>query len=217
LILSKRIENRVIISIILTSFLFFIIFGPVIYFGIKIGYYASNFDLQIVNNIIEKVKGLLDFLPDNIKNEIMKFISSIDIEKIYKSIISFIGAITKKGAVFLKDTFLIVIFFFFFLLYGKKILFFLERVFPLEDKKLEKIFLSISEVMSIVFYSTLVTAILEGVLFGIIVAVYGFGLMTPIGWKWAAFMWVYALSWFVFNDGVKKLVLRYYRKKIVAI
>ena len=48
---------------------------------------------------------------------------------------------------------------------------------------------------------------------GTIIAVYGFGLMTPIGWDWALFMWAYALTWFVFNDMVKMAVLRYYRKK----
>ena len=49
---------------------------------------------------------------------------------------------------------------------------------------------------------------------GTIIAVYGFGLMTPIGWKWAAYMWAYALAWFVFNDVVKMIVLRYYRRKL---
>ena len=47
---------------------------------------------------------------------------------------------------------------------------------------------------------------------GTIIAVYGFGLMTPIGWHWGLFMWGYALSWFVFNDIVKMAVLKYYRK-----
>ncbi|WP_201353463.1 plasma-membrane proton-efflux P-type ATPase [Hydrogenimonas urashimensis] len=49
---------------------------------------------------------------------------------------------------------------------------------------------------------------------GTIIAVYGFGLMTPIGWEWAIFMWAYALTWFVFNDVVKVAVLRYYRRKL---
>ncbi len=48
---------------------------------------------------------------------------------------------------------------------------------------------------------------------GTVVAVYGFGLMEAIGWEWALWMWVYALVWFVFNDAVKMLVLRYYRRK----
>ena len=48
---------------------------------------------------------------------------------------------------------------------------------------------------------------------GTVLAVYGFGLMEPIGWEWAAWMWTYALTWFVFNDVVKMGVLKYYRKK----
>ena len=48
---------------------------------------------------------------------------------------------------------------------------------------------------------------------GTIIAVYGFGLMEPIGWEWGLWMWAYALIWFVFNDVVKMGVLRYYRKK----
>ena len=59
----------------------------------------------------------------------------------------------------------------------------------------------------ILFGATFSTRVL-----GTIIAVYGFGLITPIGWDWALFMWGYALSWFVFNDAVKMAVLKYYRK-----
>ncbi|GAB6073383.1 plasma-membrane proton-efflux P-type ATPase [Nautilia lithotrophica] len=59
----------------------------------------------------------------------------------------------------------------------------------------------------ILFSATFSTRII-----GTIIAVYGFGIMTPIGWEWAIFMWIYALSWFVVNDFVKIIVLRYYRK-----
>jgi H+-transporting ATPase len=59
---------------------------------------------------------------------------------------------------------------------------------------------------------SLFLATLSSRVIGTIIAVYGFGLMTPIGWGWAAIAWVYALIWFVFNDAVKIVVLRYYRK-----
>jgi len=52
---------------------------------------------------------------------------------------------------------------------------------------------------------------------GTIIAVYGFGLMTPIGWDWGLGMWAYALSWFVFNDAVKMAILRYYRRRRAAL
>jgi len=47
---------------------------------------------------------------------------------------------------------------------------------------------------------------------GTVIAVYGFGLMEPIGWEWGLAMWAYALVWFVFNDMVKMGVLHYYRR-----
>jgi H+-transporting ATPase len=59
----------------------------------------------------------------------------------------------------------------------------------------------------------LFTATFSSRVAGTVIAVYGFGLMEPIGWEWAIWMWGYALVWFVFNDAVKIAVLRYYRKK----
>jgi H+-transporting ATPase len=42
-----------------------------------------------------------------------------------------------------------------------------------------------------------------------VIAVYGpLGLMTPLGWKWALLVWVYALAWFLFEDRVKLLAYR---------
>ncbi len=49
---------------------------------------------------------------------------------------------------------------------------------------------------------------------GTLIAVYGI-LITPIGWKYAAYLWVYALAWFVFNDAVKMGAYRLLRRKKV--
>jgi H+-transporting ATPase len=40
-----------------------------------------------------------------------------------------------------------------------------------------------------------------------LIAVYGL-FMTPLGWAWAAFVWGYALVWFLINDRVKLLAYR---------
>jgi len=40
--------------------------------------------------------------------------------------------------------------------------------------------------------------------------------MEPIGWTWAGAMLLYAAAWFVFNDVVKMIILRYYRRKYHA-
>jgi H+-transporting ATPase len=40
-----------------------------------------------------------------------------------------------------------------------------------------------------------------------LIAVYGV-FMTPLGWGWALFVWGYAVTWFLVNDGVKLLAYR---------
>jgi H+-transporting ATPase len=39
------------------------------------------------------------------------------------------------------------------------------------------------------------------------IAVYGF-LMSPLGWKWAGFVWAYALVWALVSDWIKLLAYR---------
>ncbi len=51
-------------------------------------------------------------------------------------------------------------------------------------------------------------------IFGTLIAVYGF-LVTPIGWKYALWMWVYALAWFMFNNVVKIWAYRLMRRREV--
>jgi H+-transporting ATPase len=50
---------------------------------------------------------------------------------------------------------------------------------------------------AILFWAVLCTQALAT-----LIAVYGI-FMPPIGWRWAVFVWGYALAWFLFNDWVK--------------
>ena len=63
----------------------------------------------------------------------------------------------------------------------------------------------------LLFFATFGTEIL-----GTLIAVYGF-LITPIGWEYAAWMWGYALAWFVFNDMIKAATYRFLRRKSAAL
>ena len=50
-------------------------------------------------------------------------------------------------------------------------------------------------------------AVLGTQLVATLIAVYGL-FMTPLGWGWAGFVWVYALAWFLLNDRVKLLAYK---------
>jgi H+-transporting ATPase len=41
-----------------------------------------------------------------------------------------------------------------------------------------------------------------------LIAVYGVGLVTPLGWKYAGIVWVYAFAWFLVTDPVKLLAYK---------
>ncbi len=172
--ISKYIKNRYIVTAIVTFILSILIFGPILYFIITVGKFLAHINIEDIKLVIQKAQDLISYLPSQIGNYIKSFLTADNIQKIYESIMPIIGTLTAKSAVFIKDTFLIIIFFFFATLYGREILDFFKRIIPLENVKLEKLFFSTSEVMSVVFYSTLLTALLEGVLFGIIVSFYGF-------------------------------------------
>ena len=47
---------------------------------------------------------------------------------------------------------------------------------------------------------------------GTLIAVYGL-LITPIGWEYALWMWLYALVWFLINDAIKVLTYRMLRRE----
>jgi H+-transporting ATPase len=48
---------------------------------------------------------------------------------------------------------------------------------------------------------------------GTLIAVYGF-MVTPIGWEYALWVWVYALGWFVVNDAIKISTYRFIQKAL---
>jgi H+-transporting ATPase len=60
---------------------------------------------------------------------------------------------------------------------------------------------------SLLFFSTTFFTKIVGTLF----AVYGI-FLVPIGWKYALWIWAYALAWFVFNDFVKVGVYKLLRR-----
>jgi predicted PurR-regulated permease PerM len=173
-IISKYIKNRYLVSAIVTTILTLLILGPILYFIIQVGSFIAKVDINSINLVVGKAKELLGYLPDEIGMKIKEYLTTENIQKIYAQIMPIVGTLTAKSAIFIKDVVLIIIFFFFANLYGRDILMFFKRVIPIEDRKLEILFFNTSEVMSVVFYSTLLTALLEGVLFGFIVSVYGF-------------------------------------------
>ncbi|MGO3343844.1 MAG: plasma-membrane proton-efflux P-type ATPase [Marinomonas sp.] len=102
-------------------------------------------------------------------------------------------------------------------------LFFLgERVFNLDHDHLQPmmyLMLSVAGHLTIFLTRTrgpfwsirpakiLLIAVLSTQIIATFIAVYGF-LMPPLGWKWAGFVWAYALVWALLSDWIKLLAYR---------
>ena len=177
---SKYIRFKTLRALLMTLVLGLLFFLPIVY--------AINASTAIINNfdpaIVDKVVGLKNHfvLPDYLdfaKPYVKEFLDSLNSKDITTKIVTAASTVLQKSAGFFKDMFLILIFYFFVNLYSKELVKFLKSTLPFDRHS--SFFTEISNVMSVVFYSILLTAILEGALFAFIVMIYGYdGLLFGI-------------------------------------
>jgi predicted PurR-regulated permease PerM len=169
------------ISTFLMSVIFFL---PIIYSVNTLVQYINHFDVSYIEKISTYLTNLHYKLPDTLSSfqgYFDDFISKINVENITGFILPYATKFGKMSAGFLKDMFLIVIFFFFVNFYAEELVRYFKTVLPMQKEEVDEIFSQITDVMNIVFYSILTTAILEGLLFGIIGKIYGYdGLLLGI-------------------------------------
>ncbi len=184
--LDSKYKTSMIKSIILTIFLTIIFFVPMFYALNAISLVANNFDISVVEKLVNIKKHLV--FPDYLgfmKPYIKEVLASINVTNVTNNFFKFTGIILKGSANFVKDMVAILVFYFFINLYGKQLIEYLKDILPFD--KNSSFFTEISSVMNIVFYSTLITAIFEGALFSIIAMIYGYnGLLFGVLYGFAS-------------------------------
>ncbi len=177
-------KSKIVGSLISTFLMSILFFMPIIYSVNTLLQYANHFDAGYIEKISTYLTNLHYKLPDALsyfQGYFDEFISNINVENISSFILPYATQFGKMSAGFLKDMFLIVIFFFFINLYAEELVRYFKTVLPMQKDEVDEIFTQITDVMNVVFYSILTTAILEGFLFGIIGKVYGYnGLLLGI-------------------------------------
>ncbi|NOX16618.1 MAG: AI-2E family transporter [Epsilonproteobacteria bacterium] len=210
--IAKHLKNKIVATSISTLLLFVLFFAPIIYIITSAGEVFNNFDNTLVDHTINYIKNVNFKLPDALsffQNDVNTFIEKLDLNQITKTALSYLGALGKNSANFLKDMLLILIFYFFVTLNAKELGSYFRTILPLKDDEIDIIFDEVSNVMSVVFYSILATAIFEGALFAIISEIFGYnGLLLGIFYGFAslipiiggALMWV-PISAYEFANG----------------
>ncbi len=226
-ILDKKINNKYISATIMTLALALLLFGPLFYFITEAAGLIHKVTPDTIHLIVEKASTLFTYLPDIISKKVEEYFSANNLNLIYKNLASFVAPLTAKSAIFLKDMILIVIFYFFTILYGKDILKFLESVSPLEKRKSEILIRDTQEVMGLVFYSAMFTAIFEGLLFGAFIQNYGFdGLFFTVMYAFSSLipviggviMWL-PISLYLYSTGDSKgaIIVALYSIIVISI
>lgn len=199
--LYNWVKNRHIAAFLSTILMSCLFFGPIIYTIISLSGLANNFDPAIIEKVQTYLRDVDYTLPGSLaffQPHLTEFIDSINIAQISRSILTYLGSIGKNSATFLKDMFLIIVFFFFASLNGKDLVDYIKSIMPMDAKEINVVLAEVANVMSVVFYSILVSAIFQGSLFAIISIYFGYdGLLFGIFYGFASLIPIIggALMW----------------------
>jgi predicted PurR-regulated permease PerM len=214
--LTRRNLLAAFLSTLLLSILFF---APIIYIITSVGGVVENFNPKIIEKIVAYINQVDFAIPSSlsfVENDIREFFSNFDLKHLTSQTLSYAANIGKNSATFLKDMFLIVVFFFFANLYGPSLAQYAKNVMPMETSEVDLVFSEVANVMSILFYSILVTAIFEGALFAIIGMAFGYdGLLLGILYGFAslipivggALMWVPICAYELANGNITEAII----------
>lgn len=177
-------KKKYLAPIILTALMSLLFFAPLGYTSFSLASSIKEFDLTQVQTTITKLKAIDFNLPQEfsfVEPKIKEFLNEIDLNNLGKNILNYASNFTKSGAKFFTELVLIVIFYFFANYYGVELVGFFKRLLPLRKKEFENILSEVSNVMSVVFYSVIITAVFEGCLFAMFLVYFGYdGLLMGI-------------------------------------
>ncbi len=188
--LLRLTRNRLAASALSTLLLATLFFAPLGYFLFHFSVLLQNLDPAVLTNIETQLRVWLSHLPPSFSRMEEKLAASMnqfDAGAFAQNILGYASQIGSFAMSFLSGTVFILIFYFVSHYYGKDIFEFFKRSahFPQQESTL--ILFEMRSVLSVVFYSTLATAVLEGALFGIAVGYMGYnGLLFGIMYGFAS-------------------------------
>ncbi len=189
-------------SSILLAVLFFV---PLGYFLVTLSIQLNSVDPEVFRNIEITIKDFLADPPEYflfLKPYIDSTIQDISINSIASYIFSITGSIGSLSAAYLKNAFLVIIFYFFAQYSGGFIIDLLKRVVQMSVDEASLLAKELSSVMSVVFYSIIINAMFQGILFGIAISYMGYnGLLFGIMYGFASLIPVVGgvLMWLPFT------------------
>ena len=177
------------LSSLLLALLFFF---PLGYFLTTITLMLNSVDPTHLDLIYTKVLLWISSIPaefDFVKKYLSEMVGESTISSFATQAVAAAAMLGKHSANFLKNAFLIIIFYFFAQYHGRYIFGFFKEVINLNHKDTSQLSYELSSVMSVVFYSIIITAMFEGALFGVAISYFGYnGLLFGIMYGFASLL-----------------------------
>lgn len=170
--------KKVIAAACTTVLVVLFLIAPFAYAVTELAMAIKHFDITVLNNTLDYIKNYqFDFLPqslDFLKPKILETLNSVDFNALAKNTLGYFGNFTKSGVKIIIDIMLICVFYFFANLYGTELIIYLKSIIPIDKKEFNEILREVGNVMAVVLYSMVFIALIEGILFAIIVAIFGY-------------------------------------------
>lgn len=184
--LNSYFKSRQIAAIVITFIMIIVIFAPMIYIATIGVNYASTINMPSVMHTAEYIKDQGQKIP-YASDWITRNLSNEQITGYVQQSSTYFASWGQAGLGFVKNTFFVLIFYYIINYYGDRLFDLLHSLLPLSKAYNAKMIGEISSTMEVVFYSTIATAIFEGILFGLIVSFFGFnGLLFGIVYGFAS-------------------------------
>ncbi len=192
--IKRYINNSFLTSTIITVLLTLIFFVPIMYCIFSFASLINNIDQKALLSMYEVTLDWVQNLPNEflfIKEQLKTILGKVDIPQFIEKLFSIGAFLGKNSAKFIIDTIMILIFYFFFNYYSNSLSHYFKDALPLKKEDSNALFYESSNVMSVVLYSILATAVFEGLLFGVFInffdydgillgVLYGFASLIPV-------------------------------------
>ena len=189
-VLEKYLKNRLLAASVSSILLAALFFAPLGYFLATLTIELNSISAQTLEKIEIYLKNFIQTPPTYLlflKPYLSEAFQDININNLTTNALAIAGKIGAFSAGFLKNAFLVIVFYFFAQYNGSVIVSFLKRVVQMSVDESTVLARELSDVMSVVFYSIIATAMFEGVLFGAAVSYMGYnGLLFGIMYGFAS-------------------------------
>lgn len=188
--LVKKLHSKLLAAGVSSLLLATLFFAPLGYFLTNLTIKLNHLDPNTLQTVETYIKNFMTNPPQYllfIKPYIADASKEININTLTSNGLAIAGQIGAFSAGFVKNAFLVIVFYFFAQYNGAAMVNFLKRIVQMSVEDSNLLIKELSSVMSVVFYSIIVTAMFEGALFGFAISYIGYnGLLFGIMYGFAS-------------------------------